>query len=285
MEFSKAKECQMMTELTIINRTISKRSLSLVFSIRHLIRGAFNFIGNSKMRILLIISLFFVSNAAWSQPWQDALKNARESYLVKSYDQAVSHYRTAQKLAPKNVDLSIELAQALYKLGKYDEAEKLYNSQLNKNHSNVSNSDIYRQLGNSRMHQQKYTEAIDSYKNSLRSNPSDEVSRHNLAKAIEKKREKENPKDNPPPKQNQQDPKDQGKEPEVEKDKDKQQQNQKPSDPAPKVREGNENQSLSDKRTERLLEELSNKEKETKRKMNSKVGDKPNSRTGVKKDW
>lgn len=269
----------MRSELTIINRADAIRTLTLVFLMKNSIQRIFNFRRNPKMRILVIILFFFASNSAWSQPWQEALKNARQSYLAKSYDQAVTHYQTAQKLAPKNIDLSIELAQSLYKLGKYDEAEKLYKGQLNKNHSKVSNSDIYRQLGNSRMHQQKYAEAIDSYKNSLRSNPSDQVSRHNLAKAIEKKREKENP---PPPKQNQQDPKD----PEVEKEKEKQEQkNQSPSDPAPKARESNEKSSLSDKRTERLLEELSKKEKETKRKMNSKVGDKPMNRNGVKKDW
>ena len=103
--------------------------------------------------------------------WQDALKKARESYLVKSYDKAVTEYQTAQKLAPKEIDLSVELAQSLYKAEKYEEAEKLYKTQINKKQSSISNSDIYRQLGDSRMHQQKYTEAIDSYKNSLRSNP------------------------------------------------------------------------------------------------------------------
>ncbi len=119
-------------ELTIINPQIPLRSLSLFLSVTKSIRGAFYCTVNSKMRILFFISLLFLSNSAWSQPWQDALKNARESYVSKAYEQSALHYQRAQKLAPKNIDLSVELAQSLYKAGKYEEAEKLYNSQVAK---------------------------------------------------------------------------------------------------------------------------------------------------------
>ena len=248
---------------------------------------------NSKVKILLFISLFLLSSSAWSQPWQDALKNARESYLVKSYDQAVSYYRTAQKLAPKNIDLSVELAQSLYKAEKYDEAEKLYQSQLNKKQSTVTNADIQRQLGNSRMHQEKYAEAIEAYKSSLRQNPSDEYARHNLAKAMRKQQEKENPEQNKNKQdQNQNnppDPKDDDSKPDEDNQKNKpqesQQKDQPANDPKPKEKESQDNPSLSDKRTERLLDELTKKEKETKRQMNSKVDDKSKARNRDKKDW
>ena len=114
----------MRIELTIINRKMALRFLSLLFSTSPLNRVTHSFKMLSKMKILFFISLFCVSSTAWSQPWQDALKKARESYLVKSYDKAVTEYQTAQKLAPKEIDLSVELAQSLYKAEKYEEAEK-----------------------------------------------------------------------------------------------------------------------------------------------------------------
>ena len=241
----------------------------------------------SNMKFILLIAFFCMSSFAFSQPWQDALKTARASYLSKSYDQAVFEYQIAQKLAPKNVDLSLEIAQTLYKAGKYEEAERLFNSQLNKNQRKVKASDIQRQLGNSRMHQQKYAEAIDAYKNSLRSNPSDEAARHNLGKAIQKKREKEQQQK----KQNQQKPnppdsKDQKPDSDEKEPKDNSQQQKPPTNSSPpKEKQKRENPSLNDKRTERLLDELTEKEKETKRHMHSKMGEKPISSGGTKKDW
>jgi Ca-activated chloride channel family protein len=273
----------MRIELTNIKPSLITSCLTS--KIRGILSPLLKSIMKSKMKILCCIFLLFWSFSAWSQPWQDALKSARESYLLRSYEQAVSQYRTAQKLAPKNIDISIELAQSLYKAGKYEEAERLYSSQLNKKFSNVSNSDLHRQVGNSRMHQDKYKEAIDSYKNALRSDPSDQISRHNLAKAIEKKQEKENPK---PQNQNQNSPDTKDKDPKPEEDNAKAKQedkDQQPNSRAPKEPKKIDNPTLSDIRTERLLEELSQKEKQTKRNMNSKIGDKPNSTNRTKKDW
>lgn len=238
-----------------------------------------------KMKALIVLLCFFLSQNAFTQPWHTALKSARESYLLKSYQQAVSQYQTAQKLAPKNIDISLELAQALYKAEKYEDAEKLYQNQLNKKHSHVSTADIHRQVGNSRMHQDKYKEAIDSYKNALRSNPDDQLARHNLAKAIEKREEQEKPKPKPKP-QDSSSPKNSNpnsdpQEAQENKSKQKQEVNNQSSN-SPKAKK---EQSLSDIRTERLLEELTEKEKETKRSMNSKIGDKSSSMLRTKKDW
>ena len=267
-----------------------KHFLSLYFSHTNCSRAFLYFKTNSKMRILVVFTLLLLSNNLFSQPWQDALKSARESYLNKSYDKAVSHYQDAQKLAPKNIDLSVELAQSLYKAEQYEAAEKLYQKQINKNKSNISTADIHRQVGDSRMHQKKYDEAIESYKNSLRMNPRDEVTRHNLAKAIKQKQSQEKPqekpKDNPKPKE--QDPKsdDNSKNQPPNSSPNQPQENQQsPTNSSPQEQQKKENPSLSDKRTQRLLEELTEKEKETKRNMNSKRGENPPLNQGVKKDW
>ena len=283
----------MRTELTIINRRMAIRFIPLLLVTTLLNRVVLSFKAYPFMRFVFFILLVCSSSSAWSQPWQEALKNARQSYLVKSYDQAVSHYRQAQKLAPTNVDLSLELAQSLYHAGKYPEAEKLYKSQLKKKQTNVSDADIHRQLGNSRMHQEKYSEAIDSYKSSLRANPKDPSARHNLAKALQKQQEKENPKENNPKEnQNQQDPPKQEEEDSKSKEENQKnkpqeskEENKPANNPSNNQKEMKEEPSLSDKRTERLLEELTQKEKETKRNMNSKIDDKSKTRNQVKKDW
>lgn len=248
-----------------------------------ILEGVSSQVKNLKLKALLVLLYLFLAQNAFSQPWHTALKNARESYLLKSYQQAVSQYQTAQKLAPKNIDISLELAQALYKAEKYEDAEKLYQNQLNKKYSHVSTADIHRQVGNSRMHQDKYKEAIDSYKNALRSNPDDQLARHNLAKAIEKREEQEKPKPKPQDSSNPKNSKPNSDPQEAQENKlqQKQEVNNQVSN-APKAKK---EQSLSDIRTERLLEELTEKEKETKRSMNSKIGDKSSSMLRTKKDW
>lgn len=276
----------MKVELTIINRGFKMNFLSLLDFPTSLIAGALQFKLNSNMRILFFIFLFCLSSPAWSQPWQDALKNAREAYVSKSYDASVSHYRKAQQLAPKNIDLSIELAQSLYRAGKYEEAEKLYQNQLNQQQGKITQSDISRQIGNARMHQQKYADAIDAYKNSLRYNPSDVAARHNLTKAIQKRKEeqeqnKKSQNQNPPPAANDPDPKPKEEEPKQ----DPQEEKQSPQQTLPQKNPNDPKSVLNDKRADRLLEELSEKEKETKRRMNSNVGDRSTSKPGVKKDW
>lgn len=283
----------MKTELTKVNPQKGYTTLSLLDIESMLSRGSFSFKIRSQMKVLFFISLFLWSSSAWTQPWQDALKDARESYLVKSYDQAVKHYQTAQQLAPKNIDLSIELAQSLYKAERYEEAEKLYQLQLNKKQNTIQNSEIQRQLGNSRMHQEKYKEAIDAYKSSLRENPRDDAARYNLAKAMKKQQEKENPEEKKKENQDQNNPPDSKEEDSKPKDKDVDeknnsksppQQNKQADNPAPE-KESESDPSLSDKRTERLLDELTKKEKETKRHMNSKLDDKSKARTQIKNDW
>ncbi len=274
----------MKVELTNINRSLEVRFLSLLGLLASSIRKVLSFKLNSKMRILFTVLLFCLSSSAWSQPWQNALKDARKAYVTKSYEESVAHYQKAQKLAPKNIDLSIELAQSLYRAGKYEEAEKIYGSQVGKNHGKISSSDISRQLGDSRMQQQKFAEAIDAYKHALRSNPADEVARHNLTKAIRKQEEKSS--QNQEQNQNPQQPKESDPNSKEENPKnDPPVENKSANNPLPEKKPEQSSSTLNDKRAERLLEELTQKEKETKRKMNSNVGDKTPSKPGTKKDW
>ena len=141
--------------------------------------------------------IFSATIAVQAQEWRDSLRNARSSYKENEYEKAFFQYTAAQKLASSSVDLSAETAQTLYKLGKYELAEKMYKRGLLSLSDVNRKSEIYRQIGNTQYRQSKYAEAITSYKASLKINPDDAVARYNLAMSVKKLNTARN-KDNSP---------------------------------------------------------------------------------------
>lgn len=224
--------------------------------------------------------------------------------MQHNYDRSYKLYRSARKLAPKEIDLSDEVAQSAYKAGKYDQAEKIYGQSSSIKGSASQRGSIHRQIGNAQMKQQKYGEAIESYKESLRNNPRDEYARYNLAEAMRKQKkqqEQNQPQDqkknsepkNQPLKQDKQnqDPKKQdpqNQQQSQQQNGEKQEDQSRNSDQQQQQR-SQQNQSsskktkLSDKKTERMLDDLMKMEMETKKKFDGVRSTRTYKKSG--KDW
>ena len=243
---------------------------------------------STKMKIVTyIFFLFAFSQPVFGQEWRDILREARQACVNHEYEKSYKQYLSAQKLAPKQIDLSDEMGHAAYKAGKFKESEKIFsNSSSNKGNA-AQKGNVQRQIGDSKMQQRKYEEAAESYKESLRNNPQDSKSRYNLTQALKKAKEQKQQKEQ---KQNQN---------QQNQAKNNSNQNEKPNQPnqpnqsqpkskSPSNSEKKQGESkpvnLSDKKTERTLDELVKKEMETKKKFDGVKG----SGTGVKrtgKDW
>ena len=252
------------------------------------------------MKILISILLILLfSPKLLGQEWRDSLREARNSYANKNYDRSFRLYRSAQKLAPREIDLSDEVAQSAYKAGKYEDAEKIYAQSSSLKGSAVQKGTVHRQIGNARMKQQKYGEAVESYKEALRNNPKDETARYNLAEAMRKQKEqkeqtqksqdnskKQDPKDQKDQKQDpgqkgkQQNQNQSGQEKKDQQGQPKEQKSQ--GDAAQKSAEQQKTQ-LSDKKTERILNDLMKKEMETKKKFEGVKSNGKTKKSG--KDW
>ena len=217
------------------------------------------------MKYLYTILFVLIYSLSFSQQWRDTLDDARKAYKKKEYPKALKLYRKAQKIAPKSVDLSNEIAQSAYKAKSFADAEKIYTKPSNGKLDKLKNARKFHNIGNSRMKQQNYQGAIDSYKTSLRNNPYDNQTRYNLSEAIrklKKKQNKDNPKSNP------------------------QTQNQPKGNTKSKNEPQNksQNKSPNQKGVDRMLDKLSKQESETKRKLVGKnKGEKGQATTG--KDW
>lgn len=214
------------------------------------------------MKLTVSILLLCIGFSSWvfSQSWKDSLISARNQYKQGNYAGAFKTYQYIKKTAPKKIDLTAEIAQAAYKSQLYETAEKMYNQSGGKYAPSVQKAKTYHNLGNSKLKQKKYDEAIQAYRESLRNNPADEETRYNLAKAMKTQKNEQ-------------------------KKQEQQQAPQKPQAPSPNKDQDQAQQSskLNDKKTDRMLDELMKKEMDTKKKMDRQRGQTNTSNSGI--DW
>src|SRR5210317_166123 len=134
-----------------------------------------------------------------------------ESLSENSFVAAEKSYRTAIGINPENATPAYKLGSALYQKEAFEEAltplKKAVIAGKNKRekHSALHN------LGNAFMKNKNYEKAIETYKEALRNNPTDNETRYNLALAKEmlKKEQQEQDKDSDKKDQKDQDKKDQ----------------------------------------------------------------------------
>lgn len=224
--------------------------------------------------IIILLVLFISSTAVFGQDWRDSLDAGRRAYKEKKYDQALRQITNAQKKAPEGVDLRKEIGNSAYKKGDYELAEKIYEQTANDAESASDRSKELHNLGNSKLKKKDYNGAIDSYKQALRNDPSNEKTRYNLAEAkrrLEEQRQQQNKEDQ----QNGGKPKDgQGQQGQP-KPGEGQGEGQNNPNQNGQPNQGNPGESgdpqksdkLSSKKTERALDELMKREMETKRKV------------------
>jgi hypothetical protein len=142
----------------------------------------------------------------------DAVKDTTQIDSVKFVD-AETEYRKALNKKPNDVQWNFNLADAIYKQKRSDEAAGKFGDLAEKMTTPEEKARALHNMGNSQLMNGKVDESIETYKKALRQNPSDLDTKYNLAYAqlLKKKQEEQQ--------QNQQQNQDQNK------DQDKQDQN------------------------------------------------------------
>lgn len=231
------------------------------------------------MKSCLLIMLVLASSLLWSQNWRDSLFAAHSAYAEGKFKEANEKFISAQRLAPEGVDLSKDIGTSAYRKGDYVSAEKAFHSAAKKSETADERARKWHNIGNAQMKQKNYQSAMDSYKQALRENPTDDKTRYNLAEAkrrLKKQQEEQQKQQNNKDKQDNQDSQDQKNQNEQNQqnssDQNKQnespdKQNQQSNNTPGGQPSSSEEQKLSSKKTERMLDELMRKEMETKRRV------------------
>lgn len=248
------------------------------------------------MKLAIYISFFMLSSFSFSQQWRDSLAAAKDAYSKQEYSKALELYKSAQKNAPEEIDLSKEIGQSAYRNLQYKDAEEIYRQQVSTEKTAQEKAKTYHNLGNSLMQQKKYDQAIEAYKQSLRNDYSSDKTRHNLAEAIRLKQEQQKQKEqNKEDKQNNQDENKEQNSNNQQQDKDDKKEQQSKDNQQNKNDQQNKSNSsnqqntdsneskLQDKAVEKKLDELMKQDAATKRKMGGSKTSSGSSKSG--KDW
>ncbi len=102
-----------------------------------------------------------------------------DAYKKGDYDSALKHFLDAQVEDPDNLKLRFNLADTYYKLGQYQDADKLFDSVAQRDVGDLGKRSLYN-LGNSAVQQGKLKEALAFYEEVLKRDPQDEDAKHNL---------------------------------------------------------------------------------------------------------
>ena len=234
------------------------------------------------------------------------LRSGDKSYEQQNYSKAEEDYRKAlsKKNSPKS---NYNLGNSVYQQERYKEAIKHYQATAQNSEKEEVKSKAFYNMGNAHLNAYKTAEgeeakdkeqhlkdAIDSYKQSLRHNPKDMDSKHNLSMALQEMRQQQQQKQQQNKDQDKQDKSDENKQDDKNKkqedkkdgqedEKDKENQSQEDKDKnKPKEEDGEKDgQEISKKEAEKLLEIMNDEE----RKVHEKLNKSKAKRRKSDKDW
>ena len=143
--------------------------------------------GVGMMRLFVCAVVFMVWTVAdvmaQQFPERRHIRGGNRDYEAQDYQAAEQAYRTAAIKNQQSVEAEFNLADALYRQGRHEEAENaLKNLTKREGAMTVQQAaQAHYNLGNAQFAQQKLQEALESYKQSLRLNPDDVEAKFNYA--------------------------------------------------------------------------------------------------------
>lgn len=198
------------------------------------------------------------------------IRSGNRAYNNGNYDTACDFYRKALKSQPANAVALYNMGNSLLRQRDAEKAVAQYENAAKAVRNPLYKAQIHHNLGVVFQSQKQYAQAIDHYKEALRSNPDDDQTRYNLAlcKKLMKNQPQKGGGGNDQKKQQQQSP---------------QKQKQSESEDLKSQQQENQKSSISKDNAERLLELSKMEEQETQRRIkNNQYRAKPRQR---EKNW
>ncbi|MDE6374282.1 MAG: tetratricopeptide repeat protein, partial [Alistipes sp.] len=134
-------------------------------------------------RLLYILFLFATLGAsAQKMPERREVRKGNRSYNKSDYKTAIERYTRALTYAPDSFEATYDLGNALYKAEMLDKAEQtMARAAADTLCTDDERAEAFYNLGNAQFRQQKYKEALESYRRSLLLNPADMEAKYNYA--------------------------------------------------------------------------------------------------------
>ncbi len=142
-----------------------------------------------NVKQIFILVLWWSSTLAVAQHPNHLVRKGNTAYNDSLFSESEQLYREALVKDQNSYAASFNLADAIYKQGKYSESSALFEALSEKSDNPLDKSKSYHNLGNSLLNEQKIDQAIEAYKNALRNNPDDQDTKFNLSYAQQLKQE------------------------------------------------------------------------------------------------
>ena len=133
-----------------------------------------------KMIFLSLVAFFSVCTFAQNS----TISKGNQLYKAGQFEQAEIQYRKALEADANNTTATYNLAIALHRQGKHEEAIRVNGGLAKAAKDNTLKSAAYYNQGVSYSKLNNLEASIESYKNALRNNPGDQQARENLEKAL-----------------------------------------------------------------------------------------------------
>jgi Ca-activated chloride channel homolog len=172
------------------------------------------------MKRLIMISVLAVSTATlWAQQERRFIRKGTEEFNNQKFVESEVEYRKALDKDAQSYEAKYNMAGALFKQQKLNEALEQYQALAGTQTDKSRLSQIYHNMGNVYFSGGKFDESIDAYKKALKNNPLDNETRYNLIAAQKMKQKNDQ-------QQNQDQQQDKQEEQQQEKEQQQQKQNQ-----------------------------------------------------------
>lgn len=132
--------------------------------------------------VLFLLALLPLDVVAQKMPERSLVRRGNRAYDREKYDKSVYLYNRALEADPASFEAKYDLASALFRTERYDKAEQTLKSIApDSTRSEIDRADAAYNLGNTQFAQQKYKEALASYREAMRLNPADTAAKYNYA--------------------------------------------------------------------------------------------------------
>ena len=133
--------------------------------------------------VALVVALLFCGEVSAQQMRERGLvRRGNREFKREKFEKSVDSYQEALKHNPNSFEAKYDLASALYRTERYDKAEKTLQAIVgDTTRTELERGEVAYNLGNTQFAQQKYKEALSSYRQAMRCNPADEDAKFNYA--------------------------------------------------------------------------------------------------------
>jgi len=110
------------------------------------------------------------------------VRKGNRQFKREQFEKSVDSYQRALQHDSTSFEAKYDLASALYRTERYEKAEKTLLGIVNDTtRTELERGEVAYNLGNTQFAQQKYKEALSSYRQAMRCNPADEDAKFNYA--------------------------------------------------------------------------------------------------------